>query len=217
MLKNIKLKFERFYSLNNQKGFKKLLKIIINHIFEQFIAIGYIYKAELSDLKYVPENKDFEFRIINEFDLDIMQINYQKEFNEKIYLDLLSKLNTPKVDGFIVKNGEDICGYFFLAYGRSESELEKKYFNVKKNGYIFSEYVFEKHRCKKIHQYSVYKRLCILKEKKYETATCIIERNNIPSIKSFEKLGFQRYLVKLFFRFGNNVRSKTIIKPYKKI
>jgi hypothetical protein len=216
MLKNIKLKFKRLYNLNNRKGFKNLFKIIVNHIFEHFIAIGYIYKAELSDLKYIPENKDFEFRIMNEFDLDILQINYRKEFNEKIYLDLLSILNTPNVDGFTVKNREDICGYFFLAYHRSESEIEEKYFNVKKNGYLFSDYVFEKHRGKKIHQYSIYKRLWILKEKKYETATCIIERNNIPSIKSFEKFDFQRYLVKLFFRFGNNIRSRAIIKSYKK-
>lgn len=207
-LKNIKLKFERLYSLNNYTGIKDISKIIINHIFSYFIAIGYIYKGQLSDIKYIPKNQDFEFRIMNKFDLDIMQINYQKEFNEKRYLDILSKLNTINVDGFIVKNKEDIFGYFFLEYGKSESELERKYLNFKKNGYIFGDYIFERYRGKKIQQYSIYKRLMILKDKKYETATCLIERNNIPSIKSYEKFGFQRYLIKYFFRFGNLIRSK---------
>ena len=216
MLKNIKLKFERLYSLHNRKGFKNLLKIITNHIFEQLIAIGYIYKVELSNLNYIPENKNFEFRIINEFDLNIMQINYREEFNEKIYSDFLSKLNMPTVDGFILKKGNDICGYFFLAYGKSESEVEKQYFNVKKNGYLFNDYVFKKHRGEKIQQYGIYKRLMLLNEKKYKTATCIIEHDNIQSIKSYEKFGFQRYLVKLHFRFGNYIRSREIIKPYKK-
>jgi len=207
-LKNIELKIKRLYSLKNQKGFKNLLKIIINHIFDQFIAIGYIYKGHLSDIKYVPENKDFEFRIMNKLDLEIMKTNYQNEFNEKNYYDELSKFNTRKVDCFIVKKDENICGYFSLAYGISESELEKKYLNVEKNGYIFGDYVFEKYRGKKIQQFSAYQRFCLLKEKKYETVTCIIKRNNIPSIKSYEKFGFQKYLIKYHFRFGILMRSK---------
>ena len=154
---------------------------------------------------------------MNKQDLNILKKNYESEIDESKYWDILSNLNNPKVDGFIVKKNNDICGYFFLAFGKSESEVEKKYLNVEKNGYIFNDYVFERFRGQKIHQYSIFKRLMILKEKKYKTATSIIEHNNIASIKSYEKFGFQRYLFKCFFRFDNIIRSNSIIKPYKKI
>jgi len=215
MQKNIKLKFKRLYDLNNHKGYINFLKILFNHIFDQIIAIGYIYKMNLSDIKYVPENKKFEFRIMNRSDLDIIKTNYQNEFNEKEYFDVLSKLNKSKVDCFLVKKDENICGYFSLAYGRSESELEKKYLNVEKNGYIFGDYVFDKYRGKKIQQFSAYQRLCLLKEKKYETVTCNIKRNNIPSIKTYEKLGFQKYLIKYHFKFGDFMKSKDHYKIIK--
>jgi ribosomal protein S18 acetylase RimI-like enzyme len=212
MLKNIKFKFERVYNSINRKGFKNLIIIIINFIFTQFIAIGYIYKIELSNFIYAQENKNFEFKLINEQDLDIIQKNYEKEFTMNSYRDFSSKLKKPNVDCFIIKNRNEICGYFFLAYGKAESELEKKYLNIEKNGYLFNDYVFEKHRNKKIHQYSIYKRLSILKEKKYETATCMIQYDNTSSIKSYEKLGFHRYLMKYFFRFRNLIRSKEYYK-----
>jgi ribosomal protein S18 acetylase RimI-like enzyme len=214
-LKIIKLKFKRVISLKNEYGFKNFLKIIINYIFNQFIAIGYILKGELSDIKYVPENKDIEFRAINKSDLDIMSKNYQTEFNEKEYNELIFNLNEKNIDCFIVKKDENICGYFSLAYGKSESEIEKKYLNVEKNGYIFGDYVFEKYRGKKIQQFSAYKRFCLLKEKKFETATCIIKRENIPSIRTYEKFGFQKYLIKYHFRFGNLLRSKDYYKIVK--
>lgn len=213
---NIRLKFNQFFILINRKPINNLFKIICNYFFEQFIAIGYIYKTELSKIKDIPDNKDFEFKIMNESDLNIMKKKYSNEFNEERYLNTLLKLKMKNVDGFIVKKGEDICGYFLLAYGESESEIEKKYLNLNKNGYLFSDYVFEIYRDKKIHQYSIYKRLMILKEKKFETATSKIERTGIPSIKSYEKFGFRRYLIKIFFRFGQNIRSNSIIKPYKK-
>lgn len=208
MLKNIKVKFERLFILINHKSFQNVIKIVLNYIFEQFIAIGHIYKVELSGINYVQKDNDLEFKRMNELDLELMQKKYYKEFNETIQSDILSNLHIPNVEGFIVKNRDDICGYFFLAYGKSESEKEKKYLNIEKNGYIFSDYVFEKYRGKKIHQYSIYKRLIILKEKKYMTATCLIQNDNVPSIKSYEKFGFHKYLIKYFFKFGNLLRSK---------
>ena len=214
-LKNIKFIFERAIILKNKYRFKTILKIINNYIFNQFIAIGYIFKGQISDINYVPENNNLEFRIINKSDLDIMSKNYQSEFKEKEYNDLISNINKKNIECFIVKKDGNICGYFSLAYGKSESEIEKNYLNIEKNGYIFGDYVFEKYRGKKIQQFSAYKRFCILKEKKFETATCIIKRENIPSIKSYEKFGFQKYLIKYHFRFGNLLRSKDNYKIVK--
>jgi|WetSurMetagenome_2_1015567.scaffolds.fasta_scaffold113977_2 hypothetical protein len=214
MLKNIKLKIERLF-ISNNKGIKNFIKMIVNYIVIQFIAIGFVYKVELSNIAFSPETKNFEFRLFNEQDIKIIQKNYEKEFDKNKYLKFLTELNTQKIDSYIVKNGNDICGYFFLAYGKSESEIEKKYFNVEKNGYLFNDYVFEKYRGKKIHQFSIYRRLMILKEKKYDTATCLIQHDNIFSIRAYEKFGFQRYLMKYFFRFRNLIRSREYYKLIK--
>ncbi len=213
----IQLRYKQLSNLNKKRGSKNILKRFINRLQDQFIAIGYIYKTDIGEIREFQGETAYEFIKINESDLDIMKKNYAKEFDEKKRLDLLSKIKTQNTDGFIVKKDGNICGYFFLSYGRSNSDVEKKYIDMNKNGYIFNDYVFEKYRGNKIQQYSIYKRLGILKEKQFKTATSAIEYDNLPSIKSYEKYDFKRYLVKLYFRFGNNIKSKTIIKPYKKI
>ena len=140
--------------------------------------------------------------------MDIMYSKYWGELDKKVYQDLLGKLKNPQYDGFIIRKDNEICGYFFLNYNNTEPKLNIKYIDMKYNGYLTTDYVFKKYRGENLQEYEIYKRLEILKQRNYKTATSLLHKTNYPSINSYKKFGFKKYVICYYFRFGKYMESK---------
>lgn len=208
MLHPIKTALDQIKTINTTRGFKQAFITILDLIQEQFISIGYGYKVDLDEITYIPAQKELKSKHISIKDLDIMLSKYEDELDKKIYQDLLDKINNPRYDGFIIEKDNDICGYFFLTYKYNEPDLDIKYVDTNNNGYLNRDYVFKKYRGKNLQEYEIYKRLEILKQKKYKTATSLLHKTNYSSINSYKKFGFKRYITCYSFRFGKLMESK---------
>lgn len=209
MKKNFNNKtMNRINELYSEQGFKKTLITILDFIFDQFISIGYGYKLNLNELNYHPSVEGFNFKSISIKNLNDIFNNPSKEISMEEYQELLNKLKNPQYNGFIIQKQNDICGYFFLGYKKNEPNIKSDTINQKYNGYICNDYIFKKYRGKKLQQFAYHERLEILKSKNYKTATCLIHRNNYPSIATTKKFGFKKYITCYYFRFGPWMKTK---------
>jgi hypothetical protein len=195
--KIIKNEFEQLKKTYLRKGLKPLLTRIFDYFLMQFIAIGFTYELDLDKIQYIPSNQDFIFENIDIHALDRIYDEYKSEINEKIYQDILKKIKNPIFEGFIVKKNGKICSYCFIKYENIKKIYEKN------TGHLLTDYVFNKYRNQKIQQYGIYRRLMVLKQKNFKTATGVVERYNYPSRSSFEKFGFKKCSISYFFKFGN--------------
>jgi len=206
---------DRIKLIYTERGFKQFFITILNYIPEQFIYIEYVYKLDLNRINYIPPYKGLEFKVMSVNDLEYIFNNYREELGKKIYQNLLEKLKNPQYNGFIIRKDNEICGYFFLSYKNTEPNLDIEYVNTKYNGYLSRDHVFKKYRGNKIHQYAIYKRLEILKQKNYRTATVLIHKNNYPSITSYKKFGFKNIGIVYYFHFRKWMKSKINYKSKK--
>ena len=205
IIKNEFLQLKKTYV---KGGFKPLLERFFNYFLMQFVVIGYTYKLDLDKIQYVPPSRGLTFETMTIYHLDEIYHGYKDEMNERVYQDLLRKLKTPKFEGFIVKKDGEICDYCFINYKSSFPRMEFPYVDEKNNGYLLTDYVFNKFRNQKIQQYDIYSRLMVLKQKNFKTATGIVERYNYPSRSSIEKFGFKKCVIGFFFKCGNRRLSK---------
>ena len=195
-----------------KRGYKQLLIRLLDYFLMQFMAIGYTYKLDLNKIEYVPPMEGLTFETMSILELDSIFRDYKDEINEKSYQDFLEKLNNQTYDGFIMKKEGELCGYCFINYGTTYPILKDNYVDEKYNGYLLTDRVFKKYQNQKIHQYAIYNRLQVLKEKNYKTATALVKKYNYPSRASIEKFGFKKCVICYFFKFGKRMRSKDYFK-----
>jgi len=185
------------------------------------MPIVFTYKLELDKIKYDkigfnPPIEGLTFDNMTIYDLNKIFHDYRDEINENTNKDLLTKFNDPTYNGFIIRRGDKICGYFFLNYGTTYPILKTKYVDERYNGYILSDYVFKKYRGRQIQQYAFYNRIQLLKKKNYKTATAVIAIHNYPSRRSIDKMGFKKCVMCYYFRCGKWIRSRDLFKIIEK-
>ena len=197
-------------------GMKLLLEQFLDFFLMQFIAIGYTYKIDLAKIQYMPQSRELTFEKMTIHHLNEIYRNYKAEVTEQVYKDLRWKLENPEFEGFILKKEDEICNYSFIKYGTTFPILENKYVDEKKNGYLLTDYVFKRFRGSKIQQYDILMRLMVLKEKKFKTATGVVERYNYPSRSSIEKFGFEKCVIGFHLTFGKKKISSDYFKVINK-
>jgi hypothetical protein len=194
------------------QGIKQFFIHLVHTVFKQFVAIGYTYRIDLDEIKLVPSNKGLTTQIMTLRDLDLIYLMFKDELNENLYKDFSEKLKDSRFEGFIVKRNDEICGYYFINYKNTDPVLKEKYVDLEKNGYLLTQYVFQKYRGQKIQQFFLYDQLKLLKNKNFRTATIMVSKYNYSSVRSIEKIGFKKCVRLCFFRFNGLFRSRVYFK-----
>jgi len=188
-------------------GFKKTVLKIILIALSLFVSFRIIYKLDIKKLKKVKDKNNYNFYIINLADLELLFSSHKEEVTKERYNDLKKIIESVNSVCYIIKDKfKNICGYGCLAFGK---EKHSKIFNniesikINENGYLFRDYTFKKYRNSGVQTSLIKKRLELLNNKGYKTATVRIALGNVASEKAFCKFGFTKELLEIHFHFFN--------------
>lgn len=104
-------------------------------------------------------------------------------------------MKEPNTEGYVLTINDEICGCCLLQFKKTKPMDNKELFVVENNGYLTRDYVFIKHRGNNLQQLMILKRIEILKQKKYKTATSYISFGNIASQHTYRKCSFKKCMM----------------------
>lgn len=204
-----KIRLNRMLKIMNSlkmNGFTKTVVIIINRILKTFglqVSETYFFQIDLDDAKLQNNNQKL-------YKLEYLGYDRKMQFESIKYfefLDVNNLLASNKADILIALDGSKIIGYICVHRGINHLIHNLGYWNLNEDeAWIGPTYIIKDYRNKGIHKDLIN---VIIKDsyskgiKKIYTA---INSKNIPSIRSFSKVGF-----KLIGRINNRkIISKSI-------
>lgn len=193
---------------------RSLIKIIYG-VINRVVTIRYVYKLDLDQVTFRPENMDFTFKEMPLSDLKVMHSLNTNEISIRRHEYLKKIIKDPTSNCYMIKNiAGDICGYCVLEFGvgmHSGILAKIKRLNVNETGYMSRDYTFKKYRGKAIQKFSVYRRLMILKDKGFKTAVTRIAATNTISNRNYRKVGFEKIAVEIHFPLLNMLPLPNIL------
>jgi len=164
---------------------------IIKKITNRFYKIIYQYSAHIDHEILNHENHFFYLIKMTEEDVEKMHKVFPEEFSLYKRNVLLNRFKQSNIISFIVKEEDNICGYFHI----DTKEIYDSLINFRqtlpeKYVYLFDDYTFIKHRGKGVHAFSIAERLKFCKTMGFEFAKTHIMAGNLFSEKAYLKNDF---------------------------
>lgn len=164
---------------------------IIKKIINRFYKVIYQYSAHIDHNILNYENNFFYLIKTKEEDIEKMYKTFPNEFNLYKKNVLLNRLKQINIISFVVKENDNICGYFHV----DTKEIFDSLINYRqklpdKHAYLFDDYTFKKYRGKGIHAFSIAERLKFCKTMGFEFAKTHIMKGNVFSEKAYLKNNF---------------------------
>lgn len=182
------------------KDIRNIIINVLRKINNKYLTVVYGYILENKVCIEEIESLNYKFKEIEEIDLEYMRINYKDEFNSRKYEILKNRLSNDKIKGFIVVENDEICGYFHVSnVPVFDTCINKEVVIPKDSVYFFDDYTFNKFRKKKVHQYSIIKRVNYCNNINKNCCVNIIY-GNIASENSYKKLGFNKYIKYKYYK-----------------
>ena len=184
-----------------------LREYLVRIIYGTVVTIRIVYRLELDQIKFVPEDKGFTMEKMNLSDLDLMYSINEHEIPQGRYEDTKEMIKSSTSACYMVKNNTgDICGYGGIEFGKGRHAKILgmiKGINVDKTGNMTRDYTFKRFRGQGIHEFVIYSRCLILKNEGYKTAITRVAKNNIIAQHNNEKVGFRKILIEMHFHLFN--------------
>lgn len=202
--------YKKIKKILKNEGIIGIKKRILNKLYIKM----FLYEIDLNFFKEINlNNNNYQLLKIDENILKkIKNIDEISARKSQILKDRV--LNYKETLNYVVINKQkEIMGYFCLALKNTKKNpyIHRQLEISENTSYLFDDYTFLNYRQKGVHYFSVKKRLEISSKKGYKKSRVMIYCSNIPSQKTYEKLGFKkiRYLYDIKF-FGKKflVRRK---------
>lgn len=206
--------FNKIYKSIEKDGLGETIKKIERNIISRFYIKKYLYEI---DLKNFDENKlkkyNYFFKEIDEeILLKLNQIEEIPKFKIEILRDRIKNYKET-LNYVAINESNKIVGHFCLALKNiRRNPYINKYLKIAEDStYCFDDYTIEKFRKKGVHLASLEKRLKESKKLGFKKSIVVIYCSNLPSQKTYEKMGFKKKMYLHEIKIFNNkflLRSK---------
>jgi hypothetical protein len=199
--------FLRIKNYIQKYGLITTLKKISNIFITFFASTRFAYLLDLNKATVIKDDARYHFKQADNISLDAMYKKFQKEISNKRLKFLNEIARNHNSECLLVLNKkDDICGYGCLILGKEKHfDIFKKIdgMQIGKNGYLCKDYIFKKHRKKGAQTALIAKRVNMLLDKSFRSATSIIAKGNLASDKAYKKFNFKKVLKVVHFHFFN--------------
>lgn len=188
----------KIQSLYVRKGLFFIIKYSFIKFFSSFISVAYTYKVSLNEV----DIKSLSYKIFSSYSFNELKdddkkkiLNYNENKDETFYFRYKSL--SDNCHNFVIQKNGEICGFCSLKLNYSNPN-RNHLIDLSHNGYFSSDYIFKKHRGKKLQVYSLLKRIEFLKKMGYKTATCFMINSQYVSKNNYEKYGFRKIIIVVY-------------------
>lgn len=139
------------------------------------------------------DREDHTLVEVTEDNLAALRKGYPKELNARKHQILRGRIDHPSETCWLIQDADrQLCGYCHVAW---QDNLNARINHLVKVGptqaYFFDDYVVKRHRGKKLHAFSIARRLQIASARGVTEGITTISKNNHPSNANYAKFGMR--------------------------